>query len=337
MHIGTDIPLAPRTTFRIGGPARYFCAGSDDDDIVRALAWADERHLPVHVLGGGSNILVADDGVSALVVSCSLARVWADGTGRVVADAACPWDTVVGYAVAHGLAGIECLSGIPGTAGAAPVQNIGAYGQQVADVIESVDAIDRVSGRPLRLNAPECGFSYRSSIFNRALSDRYVITRIRLQLRPGGRSSYTHPDLAPLPSDAPLSAVRAVVLDVRERKGMLRTPGRRGHASAGSFFKNPLIHGAAPDGAPSWTMPDGMTKISAAWLIEHAGMRKGTREGGALISPDHALSIISDGTATAAHVVALASRIQGAVRDAFGVLLEPEVLLWGFDEYPLVR
>lgn len=329
-----DIPLAPLTTLGVGGPAAYLAEVSTATEVSQAVTRARQYGLPVLALGRGSNLLVADTGVRAVVVRITAAEHGRDGD-LVWADAGCPWDTLVHYAVRCGMAGIEFMSGIPGTAGAAAVQNIGAYAQQLSDTFELLEAVDLSDGSVLRMTAADCRFGYRSSIFTATHADRYLITRIRLKLRPGGVPVARHPDFTELPMPSTLAAVRAATLDVRDRKGMLAMPGRMRYRSAGSFFKNPLVDAkGVPPGAPAWPQSDGQVKVAAGWLCERAGA-KGMRAGGAMVSHDHALCIFNTGTATAADIAALASTVQDQVWDVFGIRLEPEVRFWGFDTYPL--
>lgn len=332
MNILRQVPLAQYTTLGVGGCASHL-AIVDAHTVSDALRYAREHRLPVMVLGGGSNILVSDAGVDALVLRYADAGMSHTPDGLVRAGAGAPWDAVVAYAVAHGLAGIECLSWVPGTAGAAPVQNIGCYGQQLSDVVQSVEAVDIRDGTTVTLSASACAFGYRSSIFNTTAHGRYLVTGIRLQLRPQGIATLTYADLAHLPPTASLASVRAALLGIRQRKGMTFVPDGSTHRSAGSFFRNPVVPiERVPYGAPHWPQSAGAAKVSAAWLIEHTGFCRGDRIGGAAISPDHALALINTGTASAQDIFMLARAIRDHVLAATGITLEPEVRLWGFFE-----
>jgi UDP-N-acetylmuramate dehydrogenase len=332
MNIRHAVPLAPLTTLGVGGVASHVARVSSET-VADAVRYAIDHGLPLLVLGGGSNLLVSDDGVRALVVQFTDVDISHTDDGLLSVDGGTPWDAVVRHSIAHALAGIECLSGVPGTAGAAPVQNIGCYGQQISDTLERVEAVDLRDGSPVSFSASECGFGYRSSIFNTTAAGQYLVTRIHLRLRPSGTATLAYADLSHLPQTASLASVREAVLVARRRKGMLYSPDGTTHRSAGSFFRNPVVPvGSVPHGAPSWPQPDGLAKVSAAWLIEHTGFVRGDRIGGAAISPDHALSLINIGTATAIDVFLLARSIRDHVRAATGITLEPEVRLWGFSE-----
>jgi UDP-N-acetylmuramate dehydrogenase len=329
MNIRRNVPLAPLTTLGVGGEARYFAAVATTQDAVDAIRWARDRGLPLFILGAGSNLLVADHGFAGLVMRPTAHNLGHDGLGHVWAEAACPWDRVARLACANGLAGIECMSGIPGTAGAAAVQNIGAYAQQISDVLQRVEAIDMHDGSETQLDAALCGFGYRSSFFNTSAADRYLITRVHLQLRPGGIPSVRHPDFAALRASPSLRQVRAATLAVREHKGMLALPGKTRYRSAGSFFKNPVVDAAlVPAGAPNWPVSDGHVKVAAGWLSSRA---KDMHAGGARVSREHALCIHNRGDATAADILELSSAIRTRVQEMFGVRLEPEVRMVGFD------
>lgn len=341
--IEEDVALAPLTTFGIGGPARYFCAITAEAQIPAALAFAEQQHLPVFVLGAGSNLLVSDAGFAGLVLAMRIAGHTRFGAEVRVA-AGQPWDEFAGWCVQQDLAGLECLSGIPGSAGGTPIQNVGAYGQEVAETIRAVRAWDRQVGRMVELGGQECQFGYRSSRFNAADAGRFIVTAVHFVLRPGGGATIRYPDLQRrLPAAPSLAAVRAMVLGIRRDKGMTIEPGQPAWGSAGSFFKNPIItatqfedlmrrselgRGGHP---PMFAGADGKTKTSAAWLIEQAGFPKGFRPSGkwgrpgpAGLSPRHSLALVNYGGATAAEIQALQRQIQQAVAERFGIHLEPE-------------
>lgn len=352
MEIRERVPLADRTTLGVGGPARFFADAASEADIVAALRFAEERGLPTLVLGGGSNLLVADRGFDGLVLRPRLRGLDVrEGAGVVEIDAGAgePWDDLVAHAAANGWAGVECLSGIPGDVGSTPIQNVGAYGQEIKDTLVEVRAIERTTLEIAVLDNARCAFGYRDSVFKREDKDRFVITRVRFALRPGGAPSIAYAELAkrlaghPSPS---LAEVRATVLSLRRGKSMVLDPKDENGKSAGSFFMNPTVSAAEAEAvsarvteagvlAPGEQMPrypasSGQVKLSAAWLIERAGFAKGTRDGAVGISTKHSLAIVNRGGATAAHIVAFAQRIRDGVRDRFGVTLTPEPVLVGF-------
>ena len=328
-----DVPLAPRTTLGLGGPARRFAVARDVETLGEALR-ADDRIL---VLGGGSNLVVGDAGWDGLVVHIAIpgVRIERDGDhATVTAGAGVVWDELVAEAVAAGLAGLECLSGIPGLVGATPMQNVGAYGQEVAETITCVRAFDRDAGREVTFAPGECGFAYRTSAFKG--SARWVITEVQFRLaRRATCAPVRYPELSrALGGDtAPLAAVRDTVIALRRTKGMVVDPGDPESRSAGSFFMNPIVDAGAvaavearlAPGAemPRWPQPDGRVKLSAAWLIERAGFAKGHAAGKVGISTKHALALVNRG-GTTADLLALARAIQAGVRDRLGVELVPE-------------
>ena len=339
-------PLAPFTTLGIGGPARWFAEAANEADVAEAAAWAHERGAALFVLGGGSNLLVADAGFDGLVLHVRLRGVAAEDAagGRVFRVAAGEdWDAFVSRAVAENCAGVECLAGIPGTVGGTPVQNVGAYGQEVASVIERVRAFDLEGRGFVEFTAADCGFSYRRSRFNSEDRGRYVVTRVDYRLKPGGAAAIAYLDVqraireGRADSEPALAEVAATVRRIRQRKGMLLVEGDADCRSAGSFFKNPVIaeahfakiaaHGAAP---PSFAAGSGMVKVPAAWLIEQVGFRKGYAMGAAGISSRHTLALVNRGGATAAEILALARAIAEAVEARFGIRLEMEPVKLGF-------
>jgi UDP-N-acetylmuramate dehydrogenase len=349
MILREQVPLAPLTTLGVGGPARYFAEAFTESDVREAVQHAKSLHVPLFVLGGGSNLLVADRGFDGLVLKIALRGIeQAPGDGEsVVFDVAAgeEWDDVVARAVGEGCAGIECLSGIPGLVGGTPVQNVGAYGQEVAETIREVVALDRQSLQLRTFTNEECGFGYRSSIFNTAERDRYIILRVSFSLRRGGKPTIRYADLQKVFADATagptLSGVRAAVLEIRQRKAMLIVPGDDDTRSAGSFFKNPIVpqlqfenldarlrtRGLA---LPNYPAGEGFRKLTAAWLVEHAGFAKGYSLGAAGISRRHTLAIVNRGGATAAEIIALKDEIQSRVLSEFGIQLQPEPVFLGF-------
>ncbi len=348
MEIRENVPLAPLTTLQVGGPARYFAEAASAEDIREAVQFARTRQLPLFVLGGGSNLVVADRGWNGLVLKVAIAGITHERLGQAIcvdAGAGVNWDEVVAASVEQNCAGIECLSGIPGSVGGTPVQNVGAYGQEVSATIESVRAFDLQTGEAVDLANRECGFSYRSSIFNSTARGRYIILRVRFLLTPHGTPSLKYADLqqyfAGGRSSPTLAQVRDAVREIRHSKGMLIVPGDKDSHSAGSFFKNPVLNAkqfeelsrrAESRGLtiPNYPALNAQHKVSAAWLVEHSGFAKGYRMGEAGISHKHALALINAGHATAADIVALKQQIQQRVDRAWGILLEPEPVFIGF-------
>lgn len=324
-----DVPLASRTTLAVGGPARWHALAHNPAELAAHLQKAGD--LPTLVLGGGSNLLIADAGFPGLVV-----EYLADGIRRLSehdleVDAGVIWDALVEYCVEHGLAGLECLSGIPGRVGAAPIQNIGAYGQEVAERLTAVLAVDRASGQAVTLPAQECGFGYRWSHFKGEWLNRYVVTGVRLRLDPGGAATVRYADLTRrLAEGAGLAEVRRTVLEVRRTKSMVYDPQDPNHRSAGSFFMNPVVD-RLPGEMPNWPAPEGRVKLSAAWLIENSGFPRGFIHGRAGLSSNHTLALINRGQASATDLVELARLIRNGVRDRFGVTLVPEPVFVGFE------
>jgi UDP-N-acetylmuramate dehydrogenase len=342
------VPLAPLATLGVGGAARWFHRATTLTDIARAHAWASANRTPVFVLGGGSNVVVADRGVDGLVLQVALEGVTLADHGEatfVRAAAGVPWDTVVSAVTARGLAGVECLSGIPGSVGGTPVQNVGAYGQEVADSIDTVSAFDRESGGFVELTNGACGFSYRTSRFRTTDRGRFVICGVTFRLR-RARPTLTYPDLITELRDRgitqpDLEDTRAAVLAVRRRKGMVIDGEDPDTRSVGSFFVNPVVTPAFYERlcreqregpVPGFTLPSGDVKIPAAWLIERAGFSRGYTDGRVGLSSKHPLALVNRGGATAAEVVRFAVRIKRAVADRFGVALSPEPVFAGFED-----
>jgi len=329
----TNVPLAPLTTLGIGGPAKFFARAESVDDVREALAFASAESLPLLVLAGGSNVLIPDDGFGGVVVHMDLRGITIeseDPESAIVNVAAGErWDDFVDFAVASGWAGIECLSGIPGSAGATPIQNVGAYGQDVSETIIRVEVLERATGRVIDLTNWDCAFSYRSSIFKTAAKDRYVVISVTFRLRRGAPATVRYPELRAYLDErgialADLGAVREAVIAIRKRKGMVLDPHDPDTRSDGSFFTNPIVPPErVPEGAPSFPSSDGV-KLSAAWLIEHAGFHKGFAHGNVGISTKHTLAIVNRGGGTAAEVLELVRMIQASVRERFGVELQPE-------------
>jgi UDP-N-acetylmuramate dehydrogenase len=348
MPILENVPLAPFTTFKVGGPARFFLEARTLDEVTAGLEFARSRSLPLFVLGGGSNLVIADSGWPGLVIKIAIVGIdeaTHDGRALFEAGAGEEWDNFVARAVARNCAGVECLSGIPGSVGGTPVQNVGAYGQEVASVIESVMALDLRHGQIHELCAEACGFSYRSSIFNGAERGRYIVLRVSFGLVPGGAPHLEYADVkkhfAGWNKKPALADVREAVRRIRASKGMLIIPGDEDCRSAGSFFKNPIVSAgqhqelekrAAARGLqiPSYPALESQKKISAAWLVEHSGFAKGYADGRVGLSRKHALAIVNRGDATAGDIVALKEHIQGRVQEIWGIRMEPEPVFVGF-------
>lgn len=349
MEIRENILLAPYTTFRIGGPARWFMEAQSEAELTEAVMFARNQHTELFVLGGGSNLLVADKGFPGVVVRVANRgiREHQDHSGTVFTAAAGEnWDSFVNAVVERDYAGIECLSGIPGTVGGTPVQNVGAYGQEVASTIVSVRALDRTTLRMADFSGSACHFSYRRSIFNSTVRDRYIVTEVSFRLRAHGNPHLAYNDLKEAyagRSMPKLSQVSKMVRDIRRKKGMLLMDGDPNCRSAGSFFKNPVVSEsqladisarvtkeANLSGAghviaiPHFAAEPGTVKLLAGWLIEHAGFPRGFCLGAAGISSKHTLSIVNRGDATAAAVLALRDQIRQRVLAQFGICLEQE-------------
>ena len=348
MDVQENVPLAPYTTMGLGGQARFFARGADVESLRRALQWAARRDLPVLVLGGGSNLVLPDEGYGGLVLQVDLRGVSfvpRQGDMEVRAAAGEPWDELVLRCVDAGLAGIECLSGIPGLVGATPIQNVGAYGQEIAQTLVSIEALDRRSLETRRFAADECGLAYRHSRFKGPDRDRYIVTAVHLALRPEGIPRIRYPELLRAVGAPPtvggadaLHQVRRAVLELRRGKSMLADPQDPDARSVGSFFVNPVLApeafaaleaawAADGDGTPvpSFPAPDGV-KVPAAWLVERAGFARGHVQDGAAVSRKHALALVNRG-ATAAAVRRLAADIREAVKTRFAVELAPEPVI----------
>lgn len=361
MRMEENRPLAPFTTFGIGGPARWFVEAGSEDEVAEAAAWAAKRKAALFVLGGGSNLLISDGGFDGLVLRAGLrgvtvspvpgescAVVYQSGAGE-------DWDALVERAVGDGCAGIECLAGIPGTVGGTPVQNVGAYGQEVASTIVRVRAYDLLAQVWVEFAAAECEFGYRRSRFNGVERGRWVVTRVDYRLTPGGAPAVRYADVQralaeaePGGGPATLAQVAAAVRRVRRNKGMLLVEGDPDCRSAGSFFKNPMVTedevraiaakcGKEPPRFPAGAGGgrEGRMKVAAAWLIEQAGFSKGYAMGRAGISSRHTLALVNRGDgqgngASAAEILALADAIGDAVEARFGLRLEREPVLVGF-------
>ncbi len=338
MEIKENIPLVPLTTLKIGGPARYFVRAETEEDLTEAVAYASASSLPLFILGGGSNMLVSDAGFDGLVIQIAIKGISAAGNGLFSVGAGEDWDGFVAYVVARRFAGIECLSGIPGFVGGTPVQNVGAYGQEVATTIRSVSCLDRTTGSIIVLENADCGFSYRQSIFNSTERDRYIVLSVEFNLTPNGNPLLIYKDLIEYFHDRKpsLTEVREAVLSIRRAKSMVIDADDPNSRSAGSFFKNPVVQRSVYEAisadferVPHFDAGD-KVKIPAAWLIENAGFEKGFRRGNAGISSNHTLALINCGGATAAEIIELKNLIQHGVAERFSINLEPEPIMVGF-------
>jgi UDP-N-acetylmuramate dehydrogenase len=359
MQIEENKPLAPFTTFGIGGPARWFVEARSEVEVAEATAWADAHKLPLFVLGGGSNLLVSDAGFDGLVLHIALKGV---ASHEIVAGQRLyqvaggeDWDRLVQWTVDDGCAGVECMAGIPGTVGGTPVQNVGAYGQEVSSVVERVRVFDLEDRGFREIPVAECGFAYRRSRFNSTDRGRFIVTRVDFRLTPGGAPAIRYADLqrafaADLEAgrQPALADVAVEVRRIRLSKGMLLVEGDSDCRSAGSFFKNPIVPEALADAIaaasplPLPRFPAGneqaatgqnsaaLVKLPAAWLIEQAGFHKGDALGPAAVSTRHTLALTNRGDATAADILALAGQIRGAVQARFGIELEMEPVMLGF-------
>ncbi len=336
-RIEEQVALAPLTTLGVGGPARYFFRASSADELQDALTWARAAGLPVLVLGGGSNLVIGDEGFPGLVLQPDMKGIAFQDNGAdvlVTAQAGERWDDLVAATVTRGLAGLECLSGIPGRVGAAPIQNIGAYGQELATTFVDLLALDQQGGALQRLDRDACAFGYRTSMFKHgSAAGRHIVLQLRLRLLRGGRPTLAYPDLRQrLGADAGLAETRAAVLAVRAEKSMLEDPSDANARSCGSFFTNPVLSlvdyarfcERDSEGAPNYPAAEGQVKLSAAWLIERAGFARGLERGPVGLSQKHCLALINRGGARAADVRALMHEIQAGVQARFGVKLEPE-------------
>ncbi len=348
MMLQENIPLGPLTTLKVGGPARYFAEARTVADVQRAIQFANSRNAPLFVLGGGSNIVVSDAGWPGLVLKIAITGIEQPSrNGKVVFNVGAgeEWDKFVATAVARNCAGVECLSGIPGSVGGTPVQNVGAYGQEVSETIQLVTALNLDNGDLCELTNKQCGFHYRTSIFNTTERGRYIILKVNYQLTPGGKPHLQYADLknhfAGWSETPTLADTREAVRAIRATKGMLIVAGDDDCRSAGSFFKNPVL--AASDfehltrraseknlQIPSYPALESQRKVSAAWLVEHSGFSKGFTSGKVGISRKHTLAIVNRGDGNASEIVALKNHIQDRVEAIWGVRLEPEPVFVGF-------
>lgn len=337
-----NVELAPWTTLRLGGPARYFVEAGNEAELWEAVQEAERQGWPFAVLGGGSNLLVPDEGFPGLVIRMAMTGVARDGAVFQV-GAGEDWNRFVDLTIASGCAGVECLAGIPGSVGATPVQNVGAYGQEVSQTVASLRALDRWTKTFLDLPATACGFGYRTSRFNSVDRDRFVITRVDFALRPHGAPCLEYAELRrwfeSRGETATLASTAQAVRQVRAGKGMVLDASDPDTWSAGSYFKNPMVDAGrleavatvaavSVEQVPHWPAGE-RVKLSAAWLLERAGFCKGFLMGAAGLSTKHALALTNRGGARCADILALEEEIRRGVEARFGVLLEREPVFLG--------
>ncbi len=348
-----DVPISTLTTFEIGGPAQWLAEPSNLEELKQSILFAQENRLAVFPIGCGSNILASDSGCKGLLIKPKMQNLTVTIEGEeatVKAQAGVIWDDLVAETVKQDLAGLECLSGIPGQVGAAPVQNIGAYGQEAANTIESVQVIDLDTLETHNLSAAACAFAYRTSNFKTIWKGRYIITAVTFKLRVHGQASMRYQDLErffadDLASDASwrpnLSQVRQAVLKVRASKSMLYDKADPNHRCAGSFYLNPIIPKAQAQqlkeqwpNMPVYNTDDPtMCKVSAAWLVDNAGFHKGFRSGKAGVSSAHTLALINPGQASATDILAFSDLVKAKVKEVFDIQLKPEPIMLGFSEH----
>jgi len=341
-------PLGSLTTFKVGGPARYYVSVRSQAAFLEALNFAKSQGIAIFILGGGSNILVSDSGFDGLVIRNRIKGM----TSRTEGDYSCvhvgsgqDWQEFVDWCVSEKLQGVECLAGIPGTVGASPVQNIGAYGQEVSETIFEIRALEVDTGKPILFSNEACNFGYRTSIFNSTSEGKYFITGVTFKLKRSGKPSIAHRDLANHLKEEcnfTIRQVRDSIIDIRGSKGLLVRKGHKRFKCASSFFKNPVLvaerskaieeelQKAGACAYWSWPLGTGEVKISAAGLIQSAGFRQGYRKGNVGLSPRHALIIIAYPRATAQEIIEFIEEIQAKVKEKFDILLKPEVRLVGF-------
>lgn len=345
LEIQENIQLAPLTTLKVGGAARFFVRAKTESDVVEAFRWAEENSISLFILGGGSNIVVSDKGFDGLVLQINLNGIKTN-KNIVTAQAGEDWDKFVKYCVENNLAGIECLSGIPGLVGGTPVQNVGAYGQEVSETIETVRVFDRKSKQILELTNKDCKFSYRASIFNSSEKNRFIVLAVTFKLIENAEPKIIYKDLREAfgTKKPNLLETREVVCKIRAEKAMLVRQGGLDSQSAGSFFKNPIVSNEIftevskiakslniPT-VPSFVVDEQSVKIPAAWLIEKSGFQKGYRKGNAGLSTKHTLALTNRGNATAEDLLDLKSEIQQKVKENFKIELHPEPVFIGFEK-----
>ena len=347
LQIEENVSLANYTTLKIGGKARFFVRANHENEIIEALRYADKNNLKVFILGGGSNVLIADEGFDGLVLQIALKGISVGETLNefiVTADAGEDWDGFCQFCVGENMQGVECLSGIPGFVGASPVQNIGAYGQDVSETIAAVRVFDRNENQIKILSNADCGFAYRTSVFNTSQANRYIVLAVTFALERGGKPKIAYNDLQEFFGEKTptLHETRRAVLRIRAAKSMVIYAADPNSKSVGSFFKNPIVSKeefakiekraalVGFESIPLFKADENKVKIPAAWLIENSGFRKGYSQGNAGISSRHTLAIINRGNATAKDILELKGEIQTKVKEIFDVELKPEPIFVGF-------
>jgi UDP-N-acetylmuramate dehydrogenase len=341
--LSNDTELAPLTTLGVGGRSRYYARAEREADVAEAVRFAEREGVPLRVLGGGSNVVVADGDFPGFVLHMATRGLALEGARdevSLVAAAGEPWDAVVARAVAEGLQGLECLSGIPGLVGATPLQNVGAYGQDVSESIELVRTLDRHTGGIREFSNADCHFEYRQSFFKSVEPDRFVVLSVQFRLRRGAPPKLAYGELVQRlgAANAPsLAEVRSAVLELRRAKSMLAEASDPNRRSCGSFFLNPVLSAEAftslreraqGEKVPAYPQSDGRVKVAAAFLIERAGFPKGSRAGNVGQSSEHALALVCHDGATARELLDYAARVQAGVLAKFGVELVPEPVFW---------
>lgn len=343
LKIQKNVPLAEFTTFKIGGKARFFVRAKSENEIIEALVFAELNDFEVFILGGGSNILISDAGFDGLVLQVALKGISIvaekDGFIYVTAKAGEDWDEFVGFCVKNDLSGIECLSGIPGFVGGTPVQNVGAYGQEVSETIEIVRVFDRKSKEILELSNKDCKFSYRTSVFNTTEKNRFVVLAVTYALKQNGEPKIIYKDLQTIFGERKptIQETREAVIKIRSDKSMVIDPKDINTKSAGSFFKNPVVSkkkyaemcGSFGGSIPFYEIDTENVKIPAAWLIEKSGFPKGYVKGKVGLSTKHTLAIVNLDNASANDVLSIKEEIQHQVKKQFGVELKPEPVFVG--------
>jgi UDP-N-acetylmuramate dehydrogenase len=349
-EIQQNVNLAEFTTFKIGGKARFVVQARDESEVLRAIEFAEENALEIFILGGGSNVLIADEGFDGLVLKIALKGITlSDEKGETVfvtAGAGEDWDELVGFCVGKNLQGFECLSGIPGLVGGTPVQNVGAYGQEVSETIVSVRCFDRITKKIIELTNAECGFAYRTSIFNTTEKSRYIVLTVTYSLKFGGEPKIAYRDLQNFFGERKptLQETREAVLTIRRAKSMVIDENDTNSQSAGSFFKNPIVSNEKfsevekiaeklqIENVPHFRVDEKSVKIPAAWLIEKSGFQKGFKCGNVGLSTNHTLAVINRGDATAREILDFKCDIQNRVKERFCIELQPEPIFVGFEK-----
>ena len=350
LTIRENVALAPLTTLMVGGAARFFVEATTEQEVLGALSFASKRSLPLFVLGGGSNVLISDAGFPGLVLKISLKGVLIETEDLqnvlLTAQAGEDWDEFVRFCVERNLQGVECLSGIPGTIGGTPVQNVGAYGQEVSETIDSVRVLKRKGGKISEMSNADCGFAYRTSIFNTTHQNDFIVLAVRFRLKPGSAPKIVYKDLREFFAEEKptLKQTREAVLKIRAAKSMVIDEKDPNSKSAGSFFKNPVVateklrdiesraKNMALETVPKFVVDDERVKIPAAWLIEKSGFHKGYKFGRVGLSSNHSLAIVNLGNARAQDVLDFKDEIQKRVWEKFEVELNPEPIFVGFGE-----